>query len=547
MSDGATRSANGGRASRGISVIAALPISPRATAATGVAALVVGIVLASVAGATGATAASAGGSAKQLTWAVPYASTSHDPALGLSGDVIDMTYDYLIYQTPSGKLVPQLATSWRYVGKSRRTFVIKLRKGVRFSDGSPMTAQVVKDSLLYSKSKQGTWSAQATYDSVKVTGPLTLTLHLTKANPLLPRAMARPYGMGTPICPAFLRDKKKLTTQTCGAGPYTLDVGKTIPGSQYELKPNPYYWNKSAIHYQRIVIKVISNPNSLLSALRTGQADIGQGDGTTVAAARAAGLKVDAAPSAFTGIQFQDVNGTLLKPLGDIRVRQALNYAIDRAAITKAVFPTPGLATPTHQPYLPVSEAWNSAPAYRNRYPYNPTRAKQLLAAAGYANGFTIEVVSTPLEQLDTITQAIASYWDKVGVTLKINSNAQAADYGNNLNSGKYPAYAILWGASPALIDWYAIWAPNAASGRWATFKPSDARLNSLVKQAERAPEAAAAKLWQQFGRRLTDLAWFVPVAMRSATYYSRPSVAGVVATNARPIMSLRELRPSGK
>jgi ABC-type transport system substrate-binding protein len=97
------------------------------------------------------------------------------------------------------------------------------------------------------------------------------------------------------------------------------------------------------------------------------------------------------------------------------------------------------------------------------------------------------------------------------------------------------------------LIDWYAIWAPNAASGRWATFKPSDARLNSLVKQAERAPEAAAAKLWQQFGRRLTDLAWFVPVAMRSATYYSRPSVAGVVATNARPIMSLRELRPSGK
>jgi peptide/nickel transport system substrate-binding protein len=551
MSDGlkgVARSANGGRASRRVSLIPHPPIDRRAKVAIAVSALVAGIVLASIAGATRASAASAGGAATagQLVIASTYHPPVHDPGAVYS-EVIDLSYDTLIYQDATGKLVPQLATSWRYVGKARRTFELKLRSGVRFSDGSRLTAQVVKDSLLYSQTAKGSWAPLANFDSVTATGPLTVVLHLKTANPLIPRLLAQYYLIGTPICRAFLQDPEKLKTGTCGTGPYMLDPANTVPGDHYALKPNPYYRNKAAVHYQRIISRVISNPTSLLQAVRTGQVDLAHGDGSTFAAARSAGLQVLSIPSAFTGIQFQDVNGTLVKALGDIRVRQALNYAIDRAAITKAAFPTPGLAAVTDQPFLPIAETWSNDPKYKNKYPYDPTKAKALLKAAGYENGFTIEIVSTPLESLDVVAQAIGSYWEKVGVTLKLKSNAQPQDYGRDLNSGKYPGYAILWGGAPALIDWYAIFQQNAASGRWATFKPSDPQLNSLAKQAIRSPEAEAAKLWQQFGKRLIDLAWFVPVAMRSTTYYARSTVIVPKLTDPPPYMTIRDVRPSGK
>jgi peptide/nickel transport system substrate-binding protein len=442
---------------------------------------------------------------EQLTYATTISPTTQNPALGASSDVADMSYDSLIYQTSTGKLVPQLAASWGYVGKARRVFVIKLRKGVRFSDGSRLTAEVLKDSLLYFKAAKGTWSTLATYDSVTVTGPLTVALHLTKQNPLMTLALSQFYAMGVPICPAFLRDPSRLTSQTCGAGPYALDAADTVPGDHYTLKQNPYYWNKSAVHYRRIVLRIIASPTSLLQAMRTGQVDVGQGDGSTVAAAQSAGLRTRGAPTSFTGIQFQDLNGELLKPLGDVRVRQALNYALDRKPITNVLFPTPGIGSPTQQPWLRGSEFW--VPSYANRYPYDPAKAKQLLTAAGYPNGFTIEVVSTPLAQLDIVAQAVASYWQKIGVNVKLHSDAQASDYIRDLTSGKYVAYSMVWGGSPAWIQWGALLAPKATSGR-NSFHIADAKIVTMVKRAEGAPAKEAAQLWQQIGKRWSSPAF---------------------------------------
>jgi peptide/nickel transport system substrate-binding protein len=551
MSDGlkgAARSAREGRDPRRARSRPGPAAHSRTRIAVGAAAVLTGISLAIFAGATGASAAPAGESAvgDQLVIAQTFLPSVHDPGLVYS-PTIDLSYDTLVYQNAAGKLVPGLAASWKYVGKARRTFVLTLRKGVRFSDGSRLTAEVVRDSLLYSQTAKGSWARLANFDSVKVLGPLTVQVHLAGPNPLLPKLLAQYYLIGVPICRAFLNDPEKLKTGTCGTGPYMLDTADTIPGDHYTLKPNPYYRNKGALHYRRIVSRVIANPTSIIQAMRTGQVDIGSGESSTVGVARDAGLKVYTAPSSFTGIQLQDVNGTLLKPLGDLRVRQALNHAVDRAAITRAVFPTPGLFRATQQPFPPVSEFWNTDPKYMNRYPYDPARARQLLAQAGYPNGFEIEIVSTPLVDLDTLAQAIGSYWEKVGVKMKLKSNALPQDYGRDLNSGKYPGYAILWGSgAPAMIDWYALFAPNASSGRWATFKPSDARLNSLARRALRSPEAEAAKLWQQVGQRLIDLAWFVPITQKSSIMLTRSSVSMPKLTTA-PGWTLRDVRPSGK
>ena len=550
MSDGlngAARSDRGGRDPWRARLKPSRRVVSRRKIALGMAAGLAAVSLANVAGAQ-PTAAGSGEAAvgDQLVIAQTFLPANHDPGLVYS-PVIDLSYDTLIYQNASGKLVPQLATSWEYVGKARRTFVLTLRTGVRFSDGSRLTAQVVKDSLLYSQTAKGSWARLANFDSVYTIGSNKVALHLAAPNPLLPKLMAQYYLIGTPICRAFLNDPNKLKTGTCGTGPYMLDTANSIPGDHYTLKPNPYYRNKSAVHYRRIVTRVIANPTSIIQAMRTGQVDIGSGESSTVSVARDAGLTVYTTPSTFTGIHLQDVKGSLLKPLGNIRVRQALNYAIDRAAITRAVFPTPGLFRATQQPFLPVAETYSTDPKYANRYPYDPARARQLLAQAGYPNGFEIEIVSTPLVDLDTVAQAVGSYWEKIGVKMKLKSNALPQDYGRDLNSGKYHGYSIVWSGAPAMIDWFAIYSPNASSGRWASFKPSDARLNSLAKQALQSPDAKAAKLWQQFGQRLIDLAWFVPVTQKSNITLLRSSVAMPKLTAAPPYMTLRDVRPSGK
>lgn len=482
---------------------------------------------------------------QQLTIAYPYAANvGLNPALG-PWPVDDMAYDGLTYVKPSGKIVPALATSWKYVGKARRDFVITLRKGVRFSDGSRLTSQVLKNSFEYFQATKGAWSSLATYDSIKVLGPLTVDLHLTQPNPLMPLAISQQYDVGAPICPAFLADPAKLVGQTCGAGPYVLDNANSIPGNLYVENANPYYWNKSAVHYRKIVFKIIGDPTSTLAALETGQVDVALGDGSTVGAAEKAGLTVKGGQDIMYGVQIQDANGTLLKPLASLYVRQALNYAIDRRAITKVVNPTPGVAFPTDQPFTPAEEMWNRSMV--NRYPYNPEKAKALLKAAGYPNGFTFPVLTSPLDNELSVGLAIEKYWEAIGVHMALDNISSPAEVSSKTKSATIPAYTIDFGTHPAFILWGAWLSPNGTNGRNA-FHLSDPKLNAWATEAASAPTKRGNQLWAQIGKRITNLAWFVPVFnVDYGPIYARKTVAGVNPTPKVPVLDFRNLFPSGR
>src|SRR6202042_3505972 len=104
------------------------------------------------------------------------------------------------------------------------------------------------------------------------------------------------------------------------------------------------------------------------------------GDPTTIAAARQAGLSVLSAPDLWMGVTLADRGGVLARPLADVRVRQALNYATNRAAIARALFP--GTGTPDSQ--TTVRGGFGYDPALAGAYPYDVAKARQLLAAAGY-------------------------------------------------------------------------------------------------------------------------------------------------------------------
>jgi len=497
--------------------------------------------LAGVAAASGARTTQRVGD--QLTIGRFGAPTSLDPAVNNAGLNVYTTlaYDSLILQDAKGKLLAGLAVAWRYVGSGNRVFELTLRKGVRFSDGTRMTARGVKASLLRFRDAKGPSSNLATVTSIDVTGPLTLRLHLSKPNPIVPELLDQWNMMGeNVISPAALRDPSKLKTATFGAGPYVLSTSQTVPGDHYTFTPNPYYWNKKAVHYRRVVVKVITDPNSTLQALITGQIDVAEGDPGTVGAAREAQLRVMGVPFTFVGIALADRGGTVSKPLGDVRVRQALNYAIDRKVITKALY-QPGVAAPALQPSRPGLDNW--VKSYANRYPYDPAKAKQLLAAAGYGQGFSLTVLSTPIVGLDNMVQAVASYWGKIGVRVELHSDSVVGQYVTDLASKDFPAFAIVNGTAQTHIQANVNLFPNA---QFNPFHTADAKIQSLYDAAAAAPAARATELYQQLAKRVIDQAWFAPVSLTNLIYYARASIGGARVTSQRPGIEVRDLYPRG-
>lgn len=327
-----------------------------------------------------------------------------------------LAYDSLIQLGPDGQLEPGLATSWGYVGSGNKTFQLTLRPGVRFSDGSPLTAAGVVAFL--EAFKKGNYAPYVKdLAQITATGPLTVQITGPGTSILPDLFSSNGDGAGQVISPNALANTNALSNQTFGAGEYMLDVADTIPNSKYVYVPNPYYYNKSAVHWSRVVVTVISDPNTTLAALRSGQVMVAEGTASTAAAAKSDGLQVTTGPAGLAMFMVTDPGGKLTPALGNTAVRQALSYALDRQAIAKALWGSYGSTAQSPQP--PGAPGYSDAA--NQYYTYDVAKAKQLLASAGYPNGFTVTVlVSTGQDEMLQMTELAQSYWKKIGVTLNI-------------------------------------------------------------------------------------------------------------------------------
>lgn len=360
-----------------------------------------------------------------LTIAESQYPSSLDPASGQNayGDYFDLAYAPLIVKESNGQYAPGLATSWKY-GKDNRSFTITLRSGVEFSDGTPLNASAVQQWIKHETAFSGGNGAGyfKALTSVQVQGPLKLTLHFSAPTPNLELTLSQVLEMGEIGSPAGISGNT-LTTATDGAGEYMLDPTETITGETYTYVPNPHYWDKSAVHWNKVVISVIANPSSALSALEAGQVDVAQVQPITNAkAATAAGLKVDAPLTLYMAMALADRNS---KPLNNLLVRQALNYAVNRNAIAKLLGNGYGLAT--DEMAVPGDDSY--VPGLKNYYAYNPAKAKRLLGKAGYPHGFTLPVLSLEAAQQNTLAEALQGQLAKVGVKLKPSISATVNTY----------------------------------------------------------------------------------------------------------------------
>ena len=226
------------------------------------------------------------------------------------------------------------------------------------------------------------------------------------------------------------------------------------------------------------------------------------------------------APANVIGLVFADRAGTMVPALKSLQVRQAINYAIDRPAITAALFgkygqPTDEITGPGFPGYDPALEGLSGS---------DPAKAKQLLASAGYPNGLTITVGSTPSASIDLMSQAIAANLAAVGITLDIKSEP-AASYGQHLLSGFYPAYTFDFGLGDYYSQGNNMYRYNATLN---PFHSQDRIMNTLYEDGSRQSAQAAAVTWRKLAAVISSRAWFATVSLIHRFYYARATLDGV-------------------
>lgn len=460
--------------------------------------------------------------------------TSWDPASADIGHGIvyyQGVYDNLILRAPNGSFRPNLATKWTVNSKATEV-VLDLRRDVVFSDGSKFDASVAKKNLDHFVTANGPQAATMAGAKIDVVNANRIKITLATPNPDIIYYLATTNSF---MASGNVVGTTGVRTTPVGSGPYLLDRS-TVPGSQIVLTPNPRYWDKSKIKFQRITMRIIPDVTARLNAVMSGQVDVALLDVRTAEPAKQRGLKLTQYNIDWQGLLLFDRNGRINKALGDVRVRQAIAHAIDRAALLKSV--QGGYGQLTNQIFSQNSGAY--VKSLDSMYQFDPSRAKSLLSAAGYPNGFTLTMPAWPDP---TMRAALSDYLGEVGI--KVNwDNVPAVEYRNAMLSGKYEAALFQLFQGTAWVNFNLAVAPN---GPRNVLKSTNGLINNAYKNVLANPTAKNVN--QQMtavNREIVKQAWFVP-------FYRLPQLLftskGITVTpqvqNAVPY--LYNYSPSGK
>ncbi|MEU9919344.1 ABC transporter substrate-binding protein [Streptomyces sp. NPDC051001] len=443
------------------------------------------------------------GSADTLRLGVVVNPTTWNPANADGGAntlFYQALYDSLLRLTPAGDVASGLAKSWSY-NADRTVLTLKLREGAKLGDGTAVDSSLVEPNLTSVKSGSGGFAASlASLKSVTATDKTTVELHLSAPDP----ALLYNLGLGASyILPPSSLKGDGMTTKPAPTGPYSLDAAQTTAGTKYTFTKNTQYWDAASYPYKKLTYTVLPDDTARLNAVKSQQVDVIGGKTTMIDAAKSAGLDVKSAPLDMQGLVIADRAGKTVPALADVRVRQAINYAIDGAGILKSI--DKGFGTHTTQIFNPKGEAYD--PALNSRYPFDPNKAKQLLAEAGYKNGFTLPMAS------------ISPYWGAfepvfkeqlgaVGIKVKFTT-VQPADIISSF--AKYPVFMVTWQtAKESYVDVLQMISKTSLINPQKT---EDPKVESLVKMMQTGSDQERAAAGRKLSAYLVDQAWFDPWA----------------------------------
>ncbi|MEV2237274.1 ABC transporter substrate-binding protein [Micromonospora sp. NPDC049891] len=464
----------------------------------------IALMLAAVAGCSGGEgvdvdgndAAGAGGVLNAAIGGEPDQLDPHKTSAYYSFQVLENVFDTLVEPDANLEMKPSLATEWT-TSDDQLTWTFTLREGVKFSDGSPLTAEDVVysynriiDEKLNNAYKFGT------VKSIEASDPKTVVVTLNAPTPNL---LANLGGFkGVAIVQKSNVESGEITTKPVGSGPFAVENYSS--GDSIRLVRNDNYWGEKP-KLDGVRFTFVSDPTVALQNLRGGEVHwtdnlppqqvpaLLDGDDPTV----------QSVPS--TDYWYLSLNQAR-KPYDDVNVRRAIAFALDREAITKAA--KFGLAT-VNQAAIPQNSAfyYEYAP-----YSHDVNQARQLLDQAG-VSGLSMDLMVTS-EYPETVTaaQVIASQLEAVGITVKIRT-LDFAQWLDEQGAGHFDSFMLGWLGNIDPDEFY--YAQHHSDGTFNFHKYANPNVDRLLDQARTETDQAARKQqYDQVAKQIVDDASYI-------------------------------------
>jgi peptide/nickel transport system substrate-binding protein len=322
-------------------------------------------------------------------------------------------YDSLVWINEAGEMEPALAERWD-VSDDGTEYTFYLRQDVTFHNGEPFNAQSVIFSWERGKRDDMQWSDRwARAVAMEAPDEFTVIMRTENPDPLFLGIMAQHWGM---VPPGYIAEvgEDGFNNRPIGTGPFMFVEWLREDRIVYEANPN--YWRTGYPLVQTLIFRPIPESSTRVAAIRTGEIDIVNRLSAEQAAnlEGAAGVQVIRYPvDRVFYIAFNNLTSGIGQPTEDVLVRQAMNYAVDREAIIEALFD--GAASLSTGFLTPGNLGYNTALA---PYAYDPGKARDLLAQAGYPNGFEMDFAcpAGAYTNFEQVCEAIQGFLSEVGI-----------------------------------------------------------------------------------------------------------------------------------
>ncbi|MEQ9814631.1 MAG: ABC transporter substrate-binding protein [Azospirillaceae bacterium] len=336
-----------------------------------------------------------------------------DPTTHVAGSIREIVYanvyEGLTLTDENGQPYPALAESWE-ISEDGLTYTFHLREGVTFHDGTSFEASDVQftyDRARGPDSQNAGVRLFSAIDSIETPDDRTVVIHLSRPDGSFI------YNMGSADAAIVSPESvESLTTDPVGTGPFQFV--EWVRGDRITLERYDDYWGDPA-QLSEVTFRIITDPQAQVAALRTGEIDVFPNMGAPELLG-----EFEADDDFVVMLGFTEGEAILAlnhrrEPYSDVRVRQALTHAVDREAVIQGALAGYGQVIGSHYPpNLP------DYVDYSGLYPYDPARAQELLAEAGYADGFEAQLILPPFPYARRAGEIIQAYYAQVGVDLSI-------------------------------------------------------------------------------------------------------------------------------
>lgn len=366
----------------------------------------------------------------------------HRASISQDGTTLFPAYDRLVHLAPDGELIPGLAESWEF-SEDGLSLTLHVREGVTFHDGATLDAEGVKANFDRAMGIEGS-SVQTdlgAIEAVTVVDPMTVELTLSTPNASLIGALADRAGIV--VSPQAIADGVDLDQEMVGAGPFRMvshDAGNTTVYERFDE-----YWDTEHVaQVAQLEIRVLADSVARLNALRSGQINA-----TTLSANQVPEVEND--PTILLQTQselqyFYIVQNRARAGQDDLALRQAMLHGLDREGICESLLF--GYCQVTDQPFPPGYYAYNES-IDQLLYPYDPERARELMAEAGVESLELSMLTPAGLPTYPEVGQAIQAQWAELGINVELLP-AQPAQLGEQMFANEEADSMLAsWGGRP--------------------------------------------------------------------------------------------------